>query len=92
MCICTPSKRQPICGNCYPSYNKTKNDTEPTVPTEPRPVLAQIKQLNGLGMSSWYEVVYYDGENWAAYAGSDTFRKCEQVAQWKYVTELMPSA
>ena len=42
-------------------------------PSELEPVLAKIEHINSLGKSSWYEVVYFDG-NWRCYAGSNTFK------------------
>ena len=36
-----------------------KNNSKKT-PKECRPVLAKIEQINDLGKSTWYEVVYYD--------------------------------
>ena len=61
------------------------------VPREAEPVLAQISKINSLGKSSWYEVVYHNGQNWNAYEGSKTFNDCEQVVRWRYAKELMPN-
>tara|TARA_R110000772_G_C13062880_1_gene415475 strand:+ start:345 stop:587 length:243 start_codon:yes stop_codon:yes gene_type:complete len=47
------------------------------------PVLAEINHLNGLGLSKWFEVVYFD-EKWHSYSGSKTFEDGEQVIKWKY--------
>ena len=54
-----------------------------------RPVLARIEHINDLGLSKWYEVVYYDGDagNWCCYSGSDTFKDGQQVNGWKYADE-----
>lgn len=90
MCICTPSIRTPICPNC-PSAMAERLKEKQNVPREGEPVLAQISQINSLGKSNWHEVVYHDGQNWKAYEGSKTFNDCEQVVQWRYVRELMPS-
>lgn len=60
-----------------------------SIPREAEPVLARIKQLNDLGTSYWYEVVYHNGENWCGYECSRTFTKCEQVVDWKYADECL---
>ena len=52
-------------------------------PSELEPVLAKIEHINSLGKSSWYEVVYFDG-NWRCYAGSSTFKDGEKVVKWRY--------
>lgn len=52
-------------------------------PSELEPVLAKIEHINSLGKSSWYEVVYFDG-NWRCYAGSRTFKDGEKVIEWRY--------
>lgn len=52
-------------------------------------VLAQVETQNDLGKSSWYEVVYHNGEEWCNYAGSDTFSKqCANVLRWVYVKDI----
>ena len=57
-------------------------------PNKLEPVLAKIKHTNDLGVSVWYEVVYYD-ENWCSYSGSETFEHGEKVIDWKYCNELL---
>jgi hypothetical protein len=57
------------------------NKMEP--PNELESVLAEIYHNNDLGLSKWYEVVYYD-DGWYSYAGSKTFQDGEQVVDWKY--------
>lgn len=52
-------------------------------PSELEPVLAKIEHINSIGKSSWYEVVYFDG-NWRCYAGSNTFKDGEKVVKWRY--------
>ena len=52
-------------------------------PSELEPVLAKIEHINSLGKSTWYEVVYYDG-NWRCYSGSSTFKDGEKVIKWRY--------
>lgn len=59
------------------------------IPREGEPVLAKIKYLNSLGNSSWYEVVYHNGEEWRSYEDSKTFSRGEQVVVWKYVTHCL---
>ena len=56
-------------------------------PKECRPVLAKIEQINDLGKSTWYEVVYYD-DKWYSYSGSKTFDDGEQVVKWKYCEDI----
>jgi len=57
-------------------------------PIELEPVLAEIEHINDLGKSTWYEVVYFDG-NWRCYAGSKTFKDDEKVIKWKYVKDCL---
>ena len=56
-------------------------------PIELEPVLAEIEHINDLGKSTWYEVVYFDG-NWRCYAGSKTFKDGERVIKWKYAKDF----
>ncbi|MCP3685407.1 MAG: hypothetical protein GY861_22375 [bacterium] len=58
-------------------------------PKELRPVLAHIRSVNDLGISMYYEVVYYDvgKDKWCSYAGSKTFNDGEYVMKWKYAAE-----
>ena len=51
------------------------------------PVLAKISDTNDLGVSQWYEVVYYDNR-WCSYGGSKTFEDGERVIEWKYCEEI----
>jgi len=60
-------------------------------PKELKPVLAEIHSQGSLGLSKWYEVVYFDSDIrycWCSYAGSDTFKKGEQVVAWEYVDNI----
>lgn len=59
------------------------------LPQELEPVLAKIKKIGELGTSEWYEVVYYNGDAWQSYAGSDTFNDGEKVIGWKYCKVLL---
>jgi hypothetical protein len=54
-----------------------------------KPVLAQIHHPNDLGMSTWYEVVYFDDDagHWRCFVGSDIFSDGHQVLKWKYAEE-----
>lgn len=58
-------------------------------PKDMRPVLAKITGQDCLGMPSWFEVVYFDEEtgHWKSFSGSDTFKDCEQVIDWRYADE-----
>lgn len=56
-------------------------------PNELEPVLAEIQHRNDLGLSKWYEVVYFDGESWCSYSGSKTFKDGEKVIKWKYCND-----
>ena len=47
------------------------------LPEDLIPVIAQIKHLNDLGTSKWYEVVYCSDGEWHAYADSNTFKDGE---------------
>ena len=54
------------------------------------PVLAKISHMTDLGLSQWYEVVYYDDldNKWCSYDGSKTFDDGEQVIEWISCKEL----
>jgi hypothetical protein len=58
--------------------------SEEGVPTELEPVLAKINHQNDLGLSQWYEVVYYADDKWCSYSGSKTFQNGERVIGWVY--------
>lgn len=57
-------------------------------PNKLEPVLALINHVGELGLSEWYEVVYYY-QKWCSYAGSKTFEDGEQVVKWKYVKDCL---
>lgn len=57
-------------------------------PIQLEPVLAEIEQINDLGKSKWYEVVYFD-EKWRSYADSKTFQDGEKVIRWKYAKDCL---
>lgn len=57
-------------------------------PNELEPVLALINHVGELGLSEWYEVVYYF-QKWCSYSGSKTFEDGEQVVRWKYVKDCL---
>lgn len=57
-------------------------------PNELEPVLALINHIGELGLSEWYEVVYYS-YNWYSYAGSKTFEDGEKVIRWKYAKDCL---
>jgi hypothetical protein len=57
-------------------------------PNELEPVLAEISHVNDLGVSTWYEVVYYF-DKWCSYSGSKTFEDGEQVVKWKYCKDCL---
>lgn len=58
------------------------------LPDELKPVLARIEQINSLGKSAWWEVVYYDGK-WCSYSGSKTFDNGEKVVDWEYCKAIV---
>jgi hypothetical protein len=58
--------------------------SEGEVPTELEPVLAKINHQNDLGLSQWYEVVYYADDKWCSCSGSKTFQNGEIVVGWVY--------
>ena len=58
------------------------------LPDKLKPVLARIEQINSLGKSGWWEVVYYDG-NWQSYRGSNTFENGEKVVDWEYCEAIV---
>jgi hypothetical protein len=64
--------------------------SEKEVPNKLDSVLAKITHQNDLGLSQWYEVVYYDVDNgkWCSYSGSKTFEDGERVVGWKYCKEI----
>ena len=57
-------------------------------PNELEPVLALINHVGELGLSEWYEVVYYY-QKWCSYSGSKTFSDGEYVVKWKYVKDCL---
>lgn len=63
--------------------------TNPNTPKEFVPVLAKIEHQNCLGLSEFYEVVYFDGTKWCSYALSNTFNDGEQVINWKYCKDCI---
>lgn len=67
-------------------YNMNELHDQEISPIELEPVLAEINHINELGLSKWYEVVYFDG-NWRCYAGSKTFKDGESVIKWKYAKD-----
>jgi hypothetical protein len=58
-------------------------------PTELDSVLAKITHINDLGVSEWYEVVYYADDKWCSYNGSKTFEDGERVIEWKYCKDCL---
>jgi hypothetical protein len=79
--------------------DKLKNVNEPLTPqlnigtvisnpNELEPVLALITHQGELGLSEWYEVVYYFNK-WCSYAGSKTFQDGEKVVNWKYCKDCL---
>ena len=58
------------------------------LPDELKPVLARIEQINSLGKSGWWEVVYYDGK-WCSYSNSKTFNNGEKVVDWEYCKAIV---
>lgn len=58
------------------------------IPNELESVLADIHHHNDLGLSKWYEVVYYADGKWRSYSGSKTFQDGERVVDWKYCKEV----
>lgn len=57
-------------------------------PNELEPVLAFINHIGELGLSEWYEVVYYS-DKWHSYSGSKTFQDGEKVIRWKYAKDCL---
>jgi hypothetical protein len=69
-------------------YLKIFNGFKQETPNELDSVLAKITHQNDLGLSQWYEVVYYADDKWCSYSGSKTFEDGERVIEWKYCKEL----
>lgn len=67
--------------------NELKQETLEEIPKELEPILAKISHINDLGLSQWYEVVYYVDDKWCSYSGSKTFEDGERVIDWKYCKE-----
>lgn len=82
------------CDNCNNDIcccivkKESKQETLEEVPTELESVLAKITHSNDLGLSQWYEVVYYN-DKWCSYSGSKTFEDGERVIEWKYCKDLI---
>lgn len=53
-------------------------------PREFEPVLARISKQTSLGLSGWYEVIYYSNEHWKPYENGTNFKNGEQVVAWVY--------
>lgn len=71
-----------------PSAQVSANANVIGSPNELEPVLALINHVGELGLSEWYEVVYYS-QKWCSYAGSKTFADGEYVVKWKYVKDCL---
>lgn len=54
-----------------------------------RYILAMIQLRTDIGTSSWYEVIYHDGENWQSFHDSKTFDGGETIAGWVYADLAM---
>jgi hypothetical protein len=67
--------------------NELKQETLEEIPKELEPILAKISHINDLGLSQWYEVVYYADDKWCSYSDSKTFEDGERVIDWKYCKE-----
>ena len=59
------------------------------LPDELQPVIAKIEHTNSLGISNYWEVVYYDNKNWHSYQGSKTFEDGEKVVKWNYCKAIV---
>lgn len=68
-------QQEEVKNQCMSGFTDTPNELEP--------VLALISHNGELGLSEWYEVVYYS-QKWCSYAGSNTFEDGEKVVKWKY--------
>lgn len=65
-----------------------KNPQDGTLPREFENVVARLTAITDLGRSEWHEVVYHDGDEWRAFAGSNTFQTAgDRVIDWRYVAE-----
>lgn len=61
------------------------------LPKDMRDVLARVESQRDLGKTSWYEVVYHNGEEWRSYYGSDTFSTLgDNVIDWVYCDDVLP--
>lgn len=62
-------------------------------PKELMPVLAEIQTTSEFGISTWFEVIYYDDQErncWCSFFGSDTFKTLGyKVLRWKYADEAI---
>jgi len=66
-----------------------KQETLEEVPAELEAVLAKISHINDLGLSQWYEVVFYADDKWCSYSGSNTFKDGEKVIEWVYCKNIL---
>lgn len=66
-----------------------KEKSKQDLPNKLESVLAKITNQNDLGLSQWYEVVYYSDGKWCSYSGSKTFEDGERVVEWKYCKYLI---
>jgi hypothetical protein len=54
-------------------------------------VLAKIEKQSDLGLSTWYEVVYFDEVRegvWKSFSDSSTFDDGEKVVAWEYIKNI----
>jgi hypothetical protein len=65
-------------------WNECEQESLEQFPTELEPVLAKIDHQDDLGLSQWYEVVYYNSNKWCSYSDSMTFEDGERVVEWVY--------
>lgn len=70
-------------------YLKIFNGSKQETPNELDSVLAKITHQNDLGLSQWYEVVYYADDKWCSYSGSKTFEDGERVIEWTYCKDCL---
>ena len=68
----------------YTNYSRCSTQ----LPGDLEAVLAKIEHINDLGKSSWYEVVFNDGD-WCSYQGSKTFEDGEKVVNWRYCKAIV---
>ena len=59
------------------------------IPDENKPILAKIQEVNSLGISYWFEVIYFLDNVWHRWGSKEYFTNGEQVVDWEYCNQIL---